>query len=196
MPPSVRGLASVRPRATRKQHVLTQRARRTVVWVAAVICLSAISVLMLMTLTALPDLSDVVPKASGSDGYVLLDWNVLERGRRELREGGLSTGTPIRALGYMMQTDQPMRDRQLVTEFVLLPDAGSAFHPAHRFGDQMIDVQLQPGNTVRFSARSLVWVWGVLRALAGNPIGPQPLYRLEHARTVPANRADISNYFQ
>jgi hypothetical protein len=149
-----------------------------------------------MTLTALPDLSDVAPKASGSDGYVLLDWNVLERGHRALREDGLSTGTLVKALGYMMKADQTIRGGQLVTQFVLLPDAGNAFLAPKCFGDQMIDVRLQPGNTVRFSARSLVWVSGVLQTLAGNPIGPQPLYRLEDARIEPANRADIPKYFQ
>jgi len=176
------------------------------IWLAAAICLPSVGVPVLMMLTAVPDISGLSPKTSfNSDGYVLLDWNGLERGDRALRADGLATGSRVRALGYMMDADQPVLGRnrkppywygQLVTQFLLLPDAGNAFQAAHRFGDQMISVQIESGNTVRFTARKLVWVWGVLRALPGNPAGLEPLYRIEDARTGPAERADILRYFQ
>ena len=102
----------------------------------------------------------------------------------------------MRALGYMMEGDQPVRDGQVVRRFVLLPDKGNAVHPAHRFGDQMIDVQLRPSDSVRFSGGSLVWVWGTLRALPGDPGGPIPLYRLEDARVEPADEGEIPRYFR
>ncbi len=96
----------------------------------------------------------------------------------------------------MMEDNRPISDGALVQNFVLLPDAGNAIHPAHRFGDEMIDVRLDAGNTVRFAERSLVWVWGTLRMLPGDPLGHQPLYVLENARTEPANKADLQKYFK
>jgi len=96
----------------------------------------------------------------------------------------------------MMKGDWPVRDGERVQSFVLLPDAGNPMHPAHRFGDQMIDVRLDGDTAVRFSERSLVWVWGTLRMLPGDPSGHKPLYVLENARTEPANKADIQKYFR
>jgi hypothetical protein len=60
----------------------------------------------------------------------------------------------------------------------------------------MIKVQLETGNAGRLAQRSLVWVWGTLRMLPGNPNGHEPLYVLEHARTELANKADIQKYFK
>jgi hypothetical protein len=50
----------------------------------------------------------------------------------------ISMGTKVRALGYMMDADQPVRDGERVRRFILLPDAGNVVHPAHRFGDETI----------------------------------------------------------
>jgi hypothetical protein len=127
---------------------------------------------------------------------MLLAWYDLERGREAVKEGGVSTGTRMRVLGYMMEADQPIRDGQPVSHFILLPDKGNAMHPAHRFGDQMIDVRIRPSDNVRFSGGSLIWVWGTLRALPGDPGGPLPLYDLEDACIVPANKGDIPRYFR
>ena len=52
------------------------------------------------------------------------------------------------------------------------------------------------GSTVRFSARRLVWVWGRLCGLPGNPAGDRPLYFLENASAVPAGRTDIAENFR
>lgn len=60
----------------------------------------------------------------------------------------------------------------------------------------MIDVRLEAGNTVRYSEQCLVWVWGTLRMLQGDPLGHAPLYVLEHARMELANKADIQKYFK
>jgi hypothetical protein len=43
---------------------------------------------------------------------------------------------------------------------------------------------------------SLVWVWGTLRVLPGDPSGHEPLNVLEHARTEPAGKPDIPKYFR
>jgi hypothetical protein len=162
----------------------------------AVICLSAIAGIVLISKTAGPDLFDLIPADSHSDGYVLLAWAALERAHNALNAGDISSGTMIRALGYMMDADRAVRDGERVGSFVLLPDKGNALHPAHRFADEMIDVQLQAGNEVRFSGRSLVWVWGTLRTLPGDPSGHEALYVLENARTTPADKADIPKYFR
>jgi hypothetical protein len=102
----------------------------------------------------------------------------------------------IRVLGYMMEGDLPIRDGERVQNFVLLADAGNPGHPAHRFGDEIIAVRLGAGNAIRFADRSLVWVWGTLRMLPGDPSGHEPLYILENARTEPANQTDIQKYFK
>ena len=87
----------------------------------------------------------------------------------------VSSGSAARALGYMMDGSQPARNGELVHCFFLMPDAGSTIHPAHRFGDQMIEVRLVPGDTVRFNEGSLVWVSGTWRNIPGDPNGHDPL---------------------
>jgi hypothetical protein len=151
---------------------------------------------ILISRTSGPDLFDLVPKGATSDGYALLAWYDLERGSHSLKVGGVSTGAPVRVLGYMMEGDQPVRDGEMVRRFVLLPDKGNAVHPAHRFGDQMIEVHLGTVDRARFSGGSLVWVWGTLRALPGDPGGPVPLYQLDNARVAPADEREIPRYFR
>jgi hypothetical protein len=187
---------SERPKRARRHEVLSRRAARTLVGLVALIFLPIIPIGIVITQRAGPDLSDLTPVVGRSDQYVILAWPDLERGRHALRTGATSSGALIRALGYMMNRDRPVRDGERVQGFILLPDAGSAVHPAHRFGDQMIDVRLEAGKTVRFSEQSLVWVWGTLQMLPGDPLGHVPLYVLEHARTEPANKADIQEFFK
>ena len=162
----------------------------------ALICLPILAALILLTKSAGPDLFDLVPVVSHSDQYVILAWSDLERTKYALKTAPVSSGTRVRALGYMMEGNRPVRDGQLVQNFVLLADAGNLLHPAHRFGDEMIDVRLDAGNRVRFTERNLVWVWGTLRMLPGDPLGHEPLYVLENARTKPADKADIQKYFK
>lgn len=143
-----------------------------------------------------PDLFDLTPMSPRADGYVLVAWHELERARRALKEGEPSSGSPTRMLGYMMEADAPVRNGQQIQRFVLLPDAGSAVHPAHRFGDQMVEVHLKEGYRVPFSAGSLVWVWGTWKLLRGNPNEDKALYELENARVETASRSDIAKYFR
>lgn len=110
--------------------------------------------------------------------------------------GGVSSGTAARVLGYMMSGEKPIADGQLIARFVLLPDAGSVLHAAHRFGDQTIDVQLRQGDSIRFSEGSMVWVWGTWEVFPGDPNGSQPIYGLSNARIRPATKADISEFFR
>jgi hypothetical protein len=188
--------AHTRLARVRRRDALSRRASRVVAGVSALICLPVIAVVVLISRTSGPDLFDLVPKVPASDGYALLAWYDLDRGSHSLKEGGISTGALLRALGYMMEGDQPVRDGQIVSRFVLLPDKGNAMHPAHRFGDEMIDVHLGPNDSIRFSGGSLVWVWGALRALPGDTGGPIPLYQLENARVEPADERGILRCFR
>ena len=180
----------------RRSEVLSRRAARTLVGLVALILLPVIALVIAFTETAGPDLFELTPVAGHSDQYLVLAWPDLERGRHALHTGSISSGAMIRALGYMMEGDRPIHDGDRVPGFILLPDGGNVVHPAHRFGDGMMDVRLEAGSTVRFSERSLVWVWGTLRMLQGDPLGHSPLYVLEHARTEPASKADIRRYFK
>jgi hypothetical protein len=160
------------------------------------ICLGAIGAVLLSYRRVGPDLFDLVPKVPSLDGYVLVAWASLEREQYAMNAGAISSGTMIRALGYMTDGDQPSRDGASVKSFVLLPDAGTPLHPAHTHGDQMIAVRLAAGNAVRFSGSSLVWVWGTLRVLPGDPEGREPLYVVESAHAERTVKADIAKYFR
>jgi hypothetical protein len=193
---TVPGTRSQRPKRARRNDALSRRASRILMVLVAAILLPVIAGVVFTTRTLVPDLYDLTPVVSRSDDYLILAWPQLERAKHALYAGAVSSGALVRALGYMMDGDRPIRDGERVQGFVLLPDAGNPVHPAHRFGDQMIDVRLQAGNEVRFSERSVVWVWGTLRMLPGDPSGHEPLYVLEQARTEPANKADIQKYFK
>ena len=186
----------LRGHRTRGHDVLLRQARWALVVPVGLISLAALIGTILGLRSSGPDLLDWTPKVRDLDGYVLVAWRDLERPHDALTVGGIPSGAAARALGYMMSGPQPIPDGRQVGDFCLLPDAGNAVHPAHRFGDQMIDVSLRRGDTVRFAEGSLVWVWGTWRALPGNPKGPNPLYQLENARIEPATRADVSQYYR
>ena len=166
-------------------------------WVTLGLCVPCLGTLIAIRATAGFDIADLTPTCKSLDGYMLLNWPDLERRPKVLQEGSsVFAGARIQALGYMMESSRPIRPGQPVQDFVLLPDAGNLLHPAHRFGDQMISIQLTGGDPVPFAPRQLVWVRGVLRPVAGNPAGDKPLYMLEQAAVTPASKADISRYFQ
>ena len=158
--------------------------------------LAAVFPALFMTRRAGPDLFDLTPTAARIDGYTLVAWHDLERLRGALKTGGPSTGSPTRVLGYMMDDEKPIRDGTQVNRFVLLPDAGSAVHPAHRFGDQMIGVQLRTGSAILFKQGRLVWVWGTWKVLAGNSTGDKPLYQVQDSHVENADKAEIGKYFR
>jgi hypothetical protein len=189
-------MASRRGRRARKCEALSRRALGTLTGLVSLVCLSGIAAIILAIRTTEPDLFDLVPKVSHSDGYLLLAWPNLERGRQALNTVAVPSGTMIRALGYMVERDVPVRDGRRVDSFILLPDIGNFLHPAHRFGDQMISVRLASRHTVPFAEKSLVWAWGALRTLPGDPAGHEPLYILEDARSEPAGKGDIAAYFR
>jgi hypothetical protein len=190
------GTGSLQRKRTNRRDVLARRALRRLIVPVCLVSFAAVAGALLALRGSGPDLFDLTPRIAAFDGYTLVGWHDLERGRRSLKTGGLSAGTMARVLGYMMEGAQPMRDGATAGSFVLLPDRGSGTHPAHRFGDQMIEIRLAAGETVRFSEGRLVWVWGTWKILAGDPGGQVPLYRLDDARVEPADRTEISKYFR
>ena len=147
--------------------------------------------------TSEAELSDLVPSKKG-DGYTLVGWRDLLRNESSGLESQATvhSGTAVQVLGYMVAADSRSANEELVHEFILLPDAGNLLHPAHRFGDQMIAVHLQPSDPIKFATRSLVWASGRLRTETGNPVGPKPLYHLDAARAKTARRDEIPKFFK
>jgi hypothetical protein len=164
--------------------------------VTALICLAVFAALALVSRTRKPDLFDLVPKESPGGSETILAWNDLERGHRALKAGAVATGSPARALGYMAAREQPIRDGQPVTRFVVVPDPGFARHPPRLYGDQMIEVRLREGETIVCPNGQLLWVQGTLRVLPGNPNGQEPLYQLFDASAQIAKEGDIRKYFR
>lgn len=170
---------------------------RFLLLVTAGLCVPALGALIAIFSTAEPDVSDLTPVLQTIGPYAVLNWSDLERRPRALQQGtGVFAGARVQALGYMMESDGPIRAGEPVHDFVLLPDAGHLLHPAHRLGDQMIAVHLIAEEQVQFAPRSLVWVRGVLRASLGDPAGDKPLYNLEQATATPASKTDLKRFFR
>jgi hypothetical protein len=151
-----------------------------------------------ITATTQPDLSELSPLQAQTPEYAVLAWSSLLRGHSKTLDARSESfsGMSIQALGYMMDGASPIRTGQPTKSFVLLPDAGNIMHAAHRFGDQMIAVRLRDRDTIKFSPRALVWVWGTLQSSPGDPAGSEPLYALGNARAELASKADIDKYFR
>ena len=145
-----------------------------------------------------PDLSDLTPVEPAPDGTQVLAWASLLRHHSLIVDAGNAphAGMELRALGYAMDGERPLRDGERVSAFALLPGAGNLVHPAHRFGDQMIAVHLRQGDSFQFHAGELVWVHGTLRILSGDPVGQIPLYVLEQASAEPAGKTAIARLFR
>ena len=167
-----------RPKQTRRRAVSLRLAARALIAPVAVVCLPAIVVFVLASYPSGPDLFHLIPLTSHSDRYLILEWANLRRAHNALIVGAIPSGTMIRALGYMMDGDRPVRDGERVRSFVLLPEAGDALHPADRFGDEMINVELQAGNEVSFSRTQSRLGLGHSAGFAGRPFRSSSALRL------------------
>jgi hypothetical protein len=185
-------------RGKRKLSISRREEVHTLLRICVGIAIPFAAAVLAISGTSRTDLSDLVPIRSSAETYAVLNWSTLLREHAHALKAGSSptAGAPVEALGYMVDGDVTSGERERVQDFVLLPEAGNIFHPAHRFGDQMIAVHLAPGGKVRFSSRALVWVWGTFRASAGDPAGSTPLYSLEGARVRTADTGDIQKYFK
>ena len=148
--------------------------------------------------TSEPDLSELTPISPRSGQYLVLDWSALLQNepRVSKTETVIPAGADVQALGYMMDGDRSIGKNQRVQDFVLLPEAGTLLHSAHRIRDQMIVVHLEDGTRIQFSPRALVWVRGNLKASAGLGRRSEALYVIRRARAKPADKADIQMYFK
>jgi len=153
--------------------------------------------LAIMTSPMGPDLSDLVSIKPAAEGKGILDWPVLlrERSFGLNADPRMMVGAADCALGYMAAGDEPVRDGDQTNEFILLPETGNLLHPAHRFGDQMIDVRLRAGGKLRFASQSLTWVCGSFHSSSGDPEGHEPLYVLADADAMRVGRPYVARYF-
>jgi len=185
-----RGNARGKLRISRRTEV------RTLLLVLTITCVPVLATMFVVISTTEPDLGDLKTRSGQTGKYLLLDWSALEQGDIAKTGPAKFNGAGVHAIGYMMEGDAPLKTGELITDFVLLPEAGNALHPAHRFGDQMVAVHLENGRQIRFSPRSLISAWGTFRSSSGDPAGPEPLYHLDRARAQPANRDDIHRYLK
>jgi hypothetical protein len=163
-----------------------------------IVCVPVLGSLWAITATTQPDLSELSPLQAQTPEYTVLAWSSLLRSHSKALDARstIFPGASIKALGYMMDGARPIRAGQPTKSFVLLPDAGNIMHPAHRFGDQMIAVQLSDGDLIKFSPKTLVWVSGTLQSSSGDRTGSEPLYALGNARVELASKGDIDKYFR
>jgi hypothetical protein len=176
----------VRRRAKGKKLVVSRADRlRVLVLVIVVAAVPILGTVLVTAATSQPDLSELSPIQPRSGNSLVLDWSALSQ---------IPAGREIQALGYMMNGDRFIGKGEWVQEFVLLPEAGSFFHPAHLIRDQMIGIRLADGTRTQFSPRALVWVWGTLR-VSSDAARTRPVYILERARTKPGWKSDIPKYF-
>ncbi len=172
--------------------------RRTLIILIVAACVPVLGAVCAVTLSSHPDLSGLSPLKEQVGPYVILGWPPLLRDHSHFLNARTSSlsGALIQVLGYMTDGAQPIATGQLVKRFVLLPDAGNLLHPAHRFGDQMIAVNLGDTNLIRFFPGRLVWVCGTFQATPGDPTGGEPLYALGNASAELASKDDIRKYFR
>lgn len=172
---------------------------RILVLVTVVAGVPILGTIFVTASTSEPDLSEVAPINDHAGTYVVLSWSALlqdhppDLGKART---GIVTGIDVQALGYMFDGDRRVSKGEWVTEFVLLPEAGSLVHPAHRIRDQMIVIHLEDGKQIQFSPRALTWVWGCFGVSPESAVRSKPLYTLERARAKLADRADIQRYFK
>jgi hypothetical protein len=171
---------------------------RILLLATAIAAVPILGTIFVATTTSEPDLSELVPIYSRIANRVILSWSALLRDHQfDIQKATLRiSGSEIQAIGYMFDADQPVSKGEWVKEFVLLPEAGSFVHPAHRIRDQMITVHLEDGGRIQFAPRTLIWVWGNFLVSSAPAVRSQPLYTLEGARAQPADKADIRKYFR
>lgn len=111
----------------------------------------------------------------------------------ELKQGSEFSGR-VRMIGYMMDEHRPVRDDSRVDTFILLPEAGTFLHPAHRIPNQMVVVW--SSNPVVFRERDLVWVSGNLSRTLRKSGEDQPNYAMTFADVGPLAEQDIGKWFR
>ncbi|MGD0498185.1 MAG: hypothetical protein ABSC23_07090 [Bryobacteraceae bacterium] len=156
--------------------------------IAAAVAVPMLGAVALQMLTMQPDLYDLAARADApSSDPPTVGWPAL-------------TGKPcdcrVRILGYMIDNQRPIPKGGSVSNFVLVPDAGTLLDPARRIPEEMIHVSLQAGRATPFKSRQLVWAEGVLSSCYVSNRGAEPLYCLTDAVAQGAERGDIHRFFR
>ena len=170
---------------------------RTVLLIMVATCVPALATVLIIAASSEPDLAEL-DRVPQPDGIAVVTWPELCRDRPHALNTATATsiGARVLALGYMMDDHRPARAGQIVRAFLLLPEAGNLLHPAHRLGDQMIEVQLSAGHEIPFASRHLVRVSGILRQRSGDPSSERALYQFEDAYAQPIKRVEIGSYYK
>jgi hypothetical protein len=156
--------------------------------IAAGVAVPLLGTFAIQSLTMRPDLYDLVPRADmPSRNPPIIGWSGLAERLCDCR---------TRILGYMMDNDRPIPDGKRVSNFVLLPEAGTLLHPAHRIPEEMIDIRLGAGGVIEFESRQLVWVEGVLNSCYVSNHGTEPSYCLTDAAALRVEPGDIKRFFR
>lgn len=181
-----------------KNAVRPKEAIRTLLLATAIAGVPIPGTIFVATATSEPDLGELIPINDRIANYVVLNWSELLRDHpSDKRKATLGlSDIEVQALGYMFDGDRPISKGEWVKEFVLLPEAGTLMHPAHRIRDQVITVHMEDSKGSQFAPRVLIWVWGKFRVSTEPEVRSRPLHTLEQARVKLADKADIPRYFR
>jgi hypothetical protein len=145
---------------------------------------------LLVTMDLRSDLSDLTAaKQSIGEEPALVGWADLAS------LGSLATvhGGPVKMIGYMMDGEQPSKDRSPVSLFVLMPEAGQFLHPSRPEPDQMVEVRTK--TPVAFHFQQLVWATGTLSRTTGRD-RDRPAWAISDAEVQPAQDREIMAWFR
>ena len=178
-----------------RRHALSLRKSRhtgrelsTLAVIVAGVTLPFVAVTAIQSLTMQPDLYDLVVRSDNqSPNPPIIGWSGL---------AGRVCDCRTRILGYMMDNQRPIPDGTSVSNFVLLSDAGTLLHPAHRIPEEMIDIRLRAGAVTQFKSRQLVWAEGTMTSCYTSSRGTEPLYCLTDAAVLGAESSDINRFFR
>ena len=156
--------------------------------IAASVAVPILGTIAVQSLTVKPDLYYLVVRTDAqSSSPPIMGWSDL---------AGKPCDCRVRMLGYMMDYQRPIPDGTSVSNFALVPDAGTLLVPAPRVPEETIDVVLRAGGVTRFKSRQLVWAKGVLTACYVSNRGTDPSYCLTDAVALGAKPGDISRFFR
>jgi len=174
--------------------------QRTLAGLLVAIIVTLSLVYLLVSADLRQDLSEANPRSGAEvDGAPIFGWRPLAveipAEAQTLRQHGPADGTSVSMLGYMMDGCRVVRKGAQVTEFTLMPDAGSWVHAAHRDPDEMVEVRLMSGTRVPYMDRRLVWVTGRFHHIRSVMRYGEALYRIDGARVREASAKALAQWF-